>query len=152
MKMLLLMAFVLGVSNGCGPHATGPPFSHLEGPETGKVVVYLYLSDTSASAREMFADASLITRLVSHSYYRYVTVPGQITFSWGRSTRPQDRVIVRASPDTTHFLKLRFIEHANPFGRSGDFELIPVDEESALRELPGLHLILPSDWQGAVWR
>ena len=144
MKMLLLMALVLVENSGCVPHATGPPFSHLEGPETGKVVVYIYLANRTPTARAIFADASLITKLLPYSYYRYVTVPGQLAFSWARSTRPQDRVIVRALPGSTYFIENR---HIHLPGAGADYDLVPRDQESALPALQGLRLIVPSDWQ-----
>jgi len=142
MKILLLMALVLVENSGCVPHATGPPFSHLEGPETGKVVVYLYLANITSAAHRIFADDVLITKLLPYSYYRYVTVPGQITFRLA-TTRPQDRVIVRALPGSTYFIENRYIHLA---GMGADYDLIPRDQESALAALQGLRLIVPSDW------
>lgn len=144
----LLMCTVISiVSSGCVPIATGPPFTRLEGTENGKVVVYLYMSDYNSIALSMFAGDTLITRLISHSYYRYVTDPGEIRFSNGKSTVLGNWVAVKASPGTTYFLKLRIIDMPNPFRRTVRPNLIPVDEETALRELPGLRLVVPSDWQ-----
>ena len=146
MKILLLMALVLVENSGCVPHATGPPFSQLEGPETGKVVVYLYLANRTSVAHRIFADDLLITKLMPYSYYRYVTVPGQITFSLA-TTRPQDRVIVRALPGSTYFIEHRHIEIPTLLGAGADYDLVPRDQESALPALQGLRLIVPSDWQ-----
>lgn len=144
--LLMLTAFVI-IASGCVPHGTGLPFAQLEGPESGKVVVYMYMSDINSVALGMFADDTLITKLVSHSYYRYVMNPGEVTFSCCNRKLPWLRVVVKSKPGATYFLKLKMVIVPTPLGPGSRPNLIPVDEETALRELPGLRFALPSDWQ-----
>lgn len=143
--LCFVLASILIVGSGCVPHPTGPPLTQIEGPEPGKVVVYLYLSDYTASDQPIYVNDTLITRSVKHSYYRHVTDPGLMTFSNGKHPRPQDQVMARLQAGTMFFIKLRVISWATPLGRAFDLNLVPVDEATALRELPGLRLVLPSD-------
>ena len=51
----LAMTAILILSSGCIDHATGPRLIQIEGPEPGKAVVYLYMSDNFATARREVA-------------------------------------------------------------------------------------------------
>jgi len=141
----LTFTAILLVISGCVPRATGPPLSQIEGPPPGKVVVYLYLSDYTNSAWSIYADDTLITRLVIHSYYRYVTDPGLKTFSIGKHPRSQDQVVVHFNGGEIHYIKLRINSWSTLLGRAFDVNLVQAPGWTALRELPGLRLVLPSD-------
>lgn len=138
---------IVVVASSCVPHGTGPAFTQLEPPESGKVVVYLYMSDTYSVALGVFADDTLITKLVSHSYYRYVMSPGEVTFSCCGKKLPWLRVTINAQAGATYFLKLKMVNVPNPLRKTSRPNLIPVDEETASQELSGLRLVVPSDWQ-----
>ena len=141
-QVLALIA-VLTVMSGCLDHATGPRFTQIEGPEPGKAVVYLYLPDHFATALGIYVNDALITRLPSQSYYRYVTDPGVMTFSAGEG--PQRQVTAHLEAGTTLFIRLGIIRWNTLLGSAFDTNLIPVADWTALRELPGLQLVLPSD-------